>query len=397
VEITEVRIKLMPVTSDKLRAFCSITIDNDFVIRDLKVIEGAKGPFVAMPSRKLCERCSRCGGKNHYRAGYCNDCGGRLHPEKYDSDPTGRLKLHADIAHPINSKCRSVVQNRILEGYAAEMERAKAPDYQPVEFDVFDEESLVGEEPEALVEEFSTEAGPAGANESLQALHSGEGGAIGPPGQDRGTPGQDRGNPGQDRGTRRVGTGWSSGRDPERIGAGAPHTEPAAGGRGAPWRQGGGRWDGQRGGQQGGRRPGLEGRGREGGRPQGRRRRDRDDRSFQGQGEGQGPGRRADAWRRDHGGQRHGDPREPGRQGAARTDAEFGAQFFPQRKEPELRGDPLARIPDPEAVAGSASMGPSRDGSSGSGDPVPRSPKGPGSVVHIDTEPEDNFGVGLFS
>ena len=41
-EITEVRIKLMDANGDKLRAFCSITIDNDFVIRDLKVIEGLK-------------------------------------------------------------------------------------------------------------------------------------------------------------------------------------------------------------------------------------------------------------------------------------------------------------------------------------------------------------------
>ena len=42
VEITEVRVKLVNVKNDKLRAFCSITVDNDFVIRDLKVIEGAK-------------------------------------------------------------------------------------------------------------------------------------------------------------------------------------------------------------------------------------------------------------------------------------------------------------------------------------------------------------------
>ena len=71
-EITEVRVKLVTGKNDKLRAFCSITIDNDFVVRDLKVIDGVKGPFVAMPSRKIMERCSRCNGKNHYRAHYCN-------------------------------------------------------------------------------------------------------------------------------------------------------------------------------------------------------------------------------------------------------------------------------------------------------------------------------------
>jgi len=56
VEITEVRIKLMEDNSgsnERLQAFCSITFDDMFVIRDLKIIEGAKGFFVAMPSRKL--------------------------------------------------------------------------------------------------------------------------------------------------------------------------------------------------------------------------------------------------------------------------------------------------------------------------------------------------------
>jgi len=56
VEITEVRIKLMEDPHDRLKAFCSITLDGMFVIRDLKIIQGAKGPFVAMPSRKLTDR-----------------------------------------------------------------------------------------------------------------------------------------------------------------------------------------------------------------------------------------------------------------------------------------------------------------------------------------------------
>ena len=66
-EITEVRVKLTPAKKAKLRAFCSITNDHNFVIRDLKVIEGSKGAFVAMPSRKLMSRCG-CGSKNHWQA-----------------------------------------------------------------------------------------------------------------------------------------------------------------------------------------------------------------------------------------------------------------------------------------------------------------------------------------
>ena len=76
-EITEVRIKLMEDAGERLQAFCSITFDDCFVIRDLKIIEGANGPFVAMPSRKLTSHCPQCGCKNHLRAHYCNQCGVR--------------------------------------------------------------------------------------------------------------------------------------------------------------------------------------------------------------------------------------------------------------------------------------------------------------------------------
>ena len=57
--ITEVRIKLMEDNNEneRLQAFCSITFDNCFVVRDLKIIEGSHGPFVAMPSRKLTSHC----------------------------------------------------------------------------------------------------------------------------------------------------------------------------------------------------------------------------------------------------------------------------------------------------------------------------------------------------
>ena len=68
-EITEVRIKLMEDADDRLRAFCSITFDDCFVVRDLKIIDGINGPFVAMPSRKLTSHCPQCGSKNHLRAG----------------------------------------------------------------------------------------------------------------------------------------------------------------------------------------------------------------------------------------------------------------------------------------------------------------------------------------
>jgi stage V sporulation protein G len=128
-EITEVRIKLMENSDDRLRAFCSITFDDSFVVRDLKIIDGVNGPFVAMPSRKLTSHCSKCGAKNHLRANYCNQCGERQFQERTSRDQEGRVKLYADIAHPINSQCREMIQQRVITEYQTELERAKQPGY----------------------------------------------------------------------------------------------------------------------------------------------------------------------------------------------------------------------------------------------------------------------------
>ncbi len=79
-QITDVRVR--KVSKDgKMKAVVSITLDNEFVVHDIKVIEGEKGLFIAMPSRKA--------GDGEYR----------------------------DIAHPINSDTRDKIQNIILEKY----------------------------------------------------------------------------------------------------------------------------------------------------------------------------------------------------------------------------------------------------------------------------------------
>lgn len=128
-EITEVRIKLMDDPHDRLQAFCSITFDGCFVIRDLKIIQGAKGPFVAMPSRKLTDRCPKCQCKNHLRALHCNQCGAKLDDERATKDTDGRAKLYADIAHPINSECRELIQSSVIEAFERELVLAQQPDY----------------------------------------------------------------------------------------------------------------------------------------------------------------------------------------------------------------------------------------------------------------------------
>ena len=119
-EISEVRIKLMSDPNDRLKAFCSITLDESFVIRDLKIIQGGKGLFVAMPSRKLTDKCPQCSTKNNLRAAYCNECGHRLRPDRAIKGQDGRAKLYADIAHPINSDCRDMIQEDVLKAYEEE-------------------------------------------------------------------------------------------------------------------------------------------------------------------------------------------------------------------------------------------------------------------------------------
>lgn len=79
-QITDVRVRKVA-KEGKMRAVVSITIDNEFVIHDIKVIEGEKGLFIAMPSRKSSD--------GEYR----------------------------DIAHPINSGTREMIQSLILEKY----------------------------------------------------------------------------------------------------------------------------------------------------------------------------------------------------------------------------------------------------------------------------------------
>jgi len=87
-KITEIRISLRD--DNKLKAFASITLDNCFVIRGLKIIEGAKGVFVAMPSRKR---------------------------------PDG---TYQDVAHPINNETRDWMEGLIVEAYKEELENTEA-------------------------------------------------------------------------------------------------------------------------------------------------------------------------------------------------------------------------------------------------------------------------------
>lgn len=122
-EITEVKVFLKDSPDKKLKAYVTVTFDNAFVVRNIKVIEGTTGLFIAMPSRKVKQPCPKCGFKNELRSKYCNQCAGQfpLAPRTVGPEVGGDNKLeHKDIAHPITQSFREYLQKRILEAYEQE-------------------------------------------------------------------------------------------------------------------------------------------------------------------------------------------------------------------------------------------------------------------------------------
>ena len=65
-EITEVRVILKDVQDKKLKAYATVTFDNVFVVRNIKIIEGSAGLFIAMPSRKVKHPCPKCSFKQEF-------------------------------------------------------------------------------------------------------------------------------------------------------------------------------------------------------------------------------------------------------------------------------------------------------------------------------------------
>lgn len=80
-QITDVTVKLVARSDNKLRGIASIVIDNDFVVHDIKIIEGSNGCFIVMPSRKT---------------------------------PDGKYR---DVAHPLRTEVRDYIGAKVLEAY----------------------------------------------------------------------------------------------------------------------------------------------------------------------------------------------------------------------------------------------------------------------------------------
>ncbi|HEX8339736.1 MAG TPA: SpoVG family protein [Tepidisphaeraceae bacterium] len=135
--LTEIKIHLCPDAGGRLKAFCSITLDDALAVRDIKLIDGDNGLFLAMPSRKLADHCPGCREKNHLRARFCNNCGDRLNENRYQRYRQGpdKLKLHADIAHPIHASARRYIEREVLAAYERELTLSREPGYVPTPLD----------------------------------------------------------------------------------------------------------------------------------------------------------------------------------------------------------------------------------------------------------------------
>ncbi|MDP1559911.1 MAG: septation protein SpoVG family protein [Pirellulaceae bacterium] len=132
--VSEVRVSLINGPDEQLLAFCTVTFDRAFVVRDIRIIQGASGPFVAMPSRRVTANCSACGSKNNLGSKFCAECGTKLPPMSQSKLPE-RSRGFIDIAHPINAKSRERIQAAILEAYDLELLKSRQPDYQPDSLD----------------------------------------------------------------------------------------------------------------------------------------------------------------------------------------------------------------------------------------------------------------------
>lgn len=155
-DISDVRVKLVRDPGERLKAVCTVTFDGLFVVRDVKVVEGTNGLFVAMPSQKLSVHCPKCRQKNHLRAKFCNECGAKLPPSSAPPDSNGRSRLHRDIAHPIKAAFRQMLQEQVIEAFNEELERADSPDYEPSDLDYESGEDEAGaREPQPVEKDVS--------------------------------------------------------------------------------------------------------------------------------------------------------------------------------------------------------------------------------------------------
>ncbi len=115
-QITEVKIQLKEDADKRLKAYAVVTFDDVFVVRNVKIIEGKQGLFIAMPSRRIRVSCPKCGARNDVTNRYCGQCGAQMPPQP-EKTPEQIQAEHKDMAHPIKQEFREYMQKEIIAAY----------------------------------------------------------------------------------------------------------------------------------------------------------------------------------------------------------------------------------------------------------------------------------------
>jgi stage V sporulation protein G len=121
--VSEVRIKLCQPPQDKLLAYCELTLDDQFVVRDIRLIKSESGYIVAMPSRRASVACPACHHKNPLGAKFCNQCGKKIPAGLVDRD----VRQYHDIAHPTNAEARGQIEQAIVAEYLRQLSEFPGP------------------------------------------------------------------------------------------------------------------------------------------------------------------------------------------------------------------------------------------------------------------------------
>lgn len=116
--ITEIHLTLVDRPDDCLRAFCSVTFDNVFVVKDLRVIEGPRGLFVAIPSENRTATNPHLRATNPLQARCRSERGYRFaldEPKDFGGTP------HSETMHPITAAFRARLESRVIAAYREQM------------------------------------------------------------------------------------------------------------------------------------------------------------------------------------------------------------------------------------------------------------------------------------
>lgn len=106
-------VKLHPMSNPKhpdCKAVCSVILDGELALHDVRIVESRGRTIVAMPSRPHKRPCPRCGGQTYANAEHCTGCGTKI----------GRANLktpYRDMAHPLTRKLRAAMEERVLTAY----------------------------------------------------------------------------------------------------------------------------------------------------------------------------------------------------------------------------------------------------------------------------------------